>query len=40
MKGIIRGVLIGITLGIVGVTLADWKGWFAVIALNLIAIIH
>jgi len=41
-NGVIRGALIGVILAIVGVgvRLDDWRGWFAIIALNLIALIR
>jgi hypothetical protein len=40
LKPGIRGALIGIVLAIVGITVHDWRGWFALIALNLIALIR
>lgn len=39
-SAVLRGGLIGVVLAIVGVTVQTWKGWFAIIALNLIAYIR
>ena len=39
-QGILRGSLIGVILAMVGITVRDWKGWFAIIAINLVCLIR